>query len=113
MRKAALGMSVALFAGVALAACGNEPEPIGPIEPAFDRTTESTDTDTPDPVVPGTPLPDTEAVPPMGSEPGEIPEVMEPEPTPGIPGGDTTTGTLTEPAVPAEEPPADEFGTPQ
>ncbi|WP_291054274.1 hypothetical protein [Hyphomonas sp.] len=111
MRKAALGMSVALLAGVALAACGNEPEPIGPIEPAFDRTTETTDPDTAEPMVPGTTLPDAEPVPPVGSQPGEIPEVMEPGPTPGIPGGDTTTGTL-DPAVPAEEP-TDEFGTPQ
>ena len=97
MRKAALGMSMAVFAGLALAACGDQPEPIAPVEPAFDRTTESTDTDAADPMIPDT---GTEAVPPVGSEPGEIPEVMEDETL----GGDTTTEMMGEP---------EETGTPQ
>lgn len=112
MRKAALGMSVAVFAGISLAACGNEPEPIAPVDPAFDRTTESTDTDASGSALPGTTLPEAETTPPIGSEPGEIPEVMEPESTPDTLGGDTTTGTITDPGLPAEDP-SDESGTPQ
>lgn len=77
MRKAALGMSMALFSVAALAACGNEPEPIAPVDPSFDSTTESTDTDSEGSMVPGSMLPEGETVPPTGSEPGEIPEVME------------------------------------
>lgn len=102
MRKATLGMSMAVFAGLALAACGDQPEPMAPVEPSFDRTTESTDTDATDPMIPDT---GTEAIPPVGSEPGEIPEVMEDE-TYGD--GDTTTEMMGEPEVPG-----DETGTPQ
>lgn len=112
MRKAAFGISAAVFAGIALAACGNEPEPIAPVDPAFDRTTESTDTDASNIALPGTTLPEAEATPPMASEPGEIPEVMEPESTPDTLGGDTTTGTITDPGLPAEDP-SNESGTPQ
>jgi hypothetical protein len=100
MRKAALGMSVAVFAGLALTACGDQPEPMAPVEPSFDRTTESTDAA--DPMIPET---GTDTVPPVGSEPGEIPEVMEDE-TYGD--GDTTTEMMGDP-----EQPADETGTPQ
>ena len=104
MRSAALGMSMAVLAGVSLAACGDQPEPIAPVGPSFDRTTESTDSDEADPMVPNTA---TDAVPPVGSEPGEIPEVMEDDTY-----GDTTTGVLGEPEQPVEDP-ADEPGTPQ
>lgn len=112
MRKPALGMSFALFAGLALAACGNEPEPIAPVGPAFDRTTESTDTDASDGSLPDVTLPETEAVPPVGSQPGEIPEVMEPETAPGMPGGDATNETIVDPGATPEEL-SDESGTPQ
>lgn len=105
MRKAAFGMSVALFAGMALAACGNEPEPIAPVDPAFDRTTESTNTDNQDVLVPGTTLPDPDMSGPYGSEPGEIPEVMEDGNfTPDEPRGDAAGGLMDDPEVPAEDP---------
>lgn len=112
MRKAALGMSVTIFAGMVLAACGNEPEPIAPVGPSFDRATESTDTDVSDPIMPGPNVPEAETVPPMGSEPGEIPEVMESEPIPGTLEGDTTTETVTDPALPGEDL-SGESGAPQ
>lgn len=105
MRKAVLGMSAALFAGVALAACGNEPEPIAPVDPSFDRTTETTDTDDQNVLVPGTTLPETEVTPPYGSEPGAIPEVMEDGTfTPDEPRGDAAGEMMDEPEVPAENP---------
>lgn len=102
MIKAALGMSVAAFAGLALAACGDPPEPISPVEPSFDRATESTDTDAADPMVPDI---GTKTVPLVGSEPGEIPEVMEDV---SYGDGDTPTQMMGEPEVPGEE-----TGTPQ
>ncbi len=102
MIKAALGMSVAVFAGLALAACGDPPEPMSPVGPSFDRATESTDTDAADPMVPDT---GSETVPPVGSVPGEIPEVMEDE---AYGDGDTYTEMMGEPEVPGEE-----TGTPQ
>ena len=96
---------------VSLAACGNEPEPIAPVEPSFDRTTESTDTDEETGVLPGTTYPDAttpdttmpgaEAVPPVGSEPGELPEVMEDDPM-----------MPADPAEPVEDPVVDP-GAPQ
>lgn len=76
MRKSALGMSVAIFSGLALAACGNEPEPIAPVDPSFDRTLETTDDDQ-DAILPGTTVPEADTPPASGSEPGEIPEIME------------------------------------
>lgn len=104
MRKAALGMSVAVFAGLALSACGNEPEPVAPVDPSFDRTTESTDTDDQGGYLPNTTVPETEMVPPAGSEPGEIPEVMEDTFAPDQPRGDAAEGMVEELEEPAENP---------
>ena len=105
MRKAALGMSMALLAGVALAACGNEPEPIAPVSPSFDSTTETTDTDEQGSMVPGTLLPETDTVPPTGSEPGEIPEVMEEGTfTPDEPRSDAAGDMIENPDETAENP---------
>lgn len=98
MRKAVFGMSVAVFAGLSLAACGNEPEPVAPVGPSFDRTTESTDTDDQSGVLPETTLP------PAGSEPSEIPEVMEDTFVPDQPRGDAAEGMVEELEEPAENP---------
>ncbi|MBY9068002.1 hypothetical protein K1X12_13910 [Hyphomonas sp. WL0036] len=101
MRNAAFGMSAALFASIVLSACGGEPEPVGPVEPSFDQTTESTDTDGEDSVLPGTGLPSTELDIPEGAAPGEIPEIMEHHnPAPG----DTTSEMLGETQEEAEPP---------
>lgn len=100
MRNTALGMSMALLAGVTLAACGDPPEPIAPVGPSFDRATESTDTDEADPVLPDV-VP--QAVPPIGSEPGEIPEVMEDD-TLGTGEGDSPDGVMGETGELADEP---------
>ncbi|PKP81553.1 MAG: hypothetical protein CVT79_09105 [Alphaproteobacteria bacterium HGW-Alphaproteobacteria-18] len=106
-------MSMAVFAGMALTACGNEPEPLAPVEPSFDRATESTDADERDGMLQGTPVPETQAIPPVGSQPGEIPEVMqERTPAPGETGGDTTTDMLDDPVLPDQES-NEGLGTPQ
>lgn len=100
MRTSALAFSAALLASVSLAACGNEPEPVAPVDPSFDRTSETTDTDVNDPLLPD----GTEA-------PTEIPEIME-----EVPGtGDTTTESLPDPEVDPIDPaePVEELGTPQ
>lgn len=76
MRKATLGMGMAVFAGMALAACGDQPEPLAPVEPAYESTTESTDTDQPDGMLPDTTLPEGDTLPPTVTEPGEMPEVV-------------------------------------
>lgn len=110
MRTSLMGMSMAVFAGMALAACGNEPDPIAPVDPSFDRALESTGTDDQDVMFQDTPEPGTEAIPPIGSEPGEIPEVME-EATPA-PGSDTTTDMLGEPGL-TDPQPDEGLGTPQ
>ncbi|KCZ86731.1 hypothetical protein HHI_16811 [Hyphomonas hirschiana VP5] len=105
MRKSVLGMSVAVVAGMALAACGNDPEPIAPVDPAFDRTTESTDTDDQDEMLPDTTMPESEAVPPVGSQPGEIPEVMEDDRFgQDEPRGDAAGEMLEDPEPTAEDP---------
>ena len=98
MRKAAFGMSMALFTGLALAACGNEPEPVAPVGPSFDRTTESTDTDEQSDVLPAP------ALPPTGSEPGEIPEVMEDTFAPDESRSDAAEGMVDEREEPSENP---------
>lgn len=106
MRKAALGMSVALFAGVALTACGNEPEPMAPVDPGFDRTIEPTDTDDQNMMTPDPTLPETGLEGPAGTPPGQIPEVMEQEGTftPDEPRGDAAGQMMDDPEVPAEDP---------
>lgn len=101
MRNAALGLSAALLASFALAACGGEPEPIAPVDPSFDQTTESTDTDGEGGAIPDTALPATEPDLPAGSAPGEIPEIMEDAPPSA---GDTTSEMLGDAPEEAEPP---------
>lgn len=107
MRSTALGLSMALLAGVALGACGNEPEPLGPVDPSFDRTTESTNTDDDTSIVPGAPVsPPLTAPPPgaPGSLPGEIPEVMPDGLEEPVTPGDRVPDGMNDPVVTPTDP---------
>lgn len=100
MRNALPGLGAALLAGGILAACGNEPEPLGPAGSSYESTNEPVQGETAPPITPRpeTP-PDPFAEPGLpGSEPGEIPEVIEEQPQSLDEfGGDTTMDQLDDP----------------
>lgn len=84
MLRTIAGAGAGLLAVCMLTACGNEPEPLGPAGSNYESTREAVDEQ---PVPPMTPAPGTVPDPFTepglpGSQPGEIPEVIEEEPPP-------------------------------
>lgn len=113
MRRSIAGLGAVLLAAGILTACGNEPEPLGPAGSNFEDTREPVGEE---PTVPVTPAPEMPSDPLMepglpGSEPGEIPEIMEEQPPPNSePGTETTFDDLEYPETPTDDP--DETGAP-
>ena len=110
MRNSMPGLAATLIVGFALAACGNDPEPLGPVDRGFDSTVETIEEETDEPL---TAEPERTTDMTLETEPGVIPEVMEdrsqalPQPD-----GDTTSEMFGEPEDRAEDPLEDESGAP-